>query len=104
MVANSGAAQPTFPAPNHPGLRKLYFKAIENGEQIRYADEERLVTWKQNEMGCVGVLFVITLAIITLGLALLFGLLALLDKSGTLTTYTVKKNGKIKKKVKGGAS
>lgn len=55
-------------------------------------------------MGCLGVLVVILLAIITVGLALLFGLLAMLDKSGTLTTYTVKKNGKIKKKVKGGAS
>ncbi len=89
-----------WPRPDHPELARLYDQALIDGKQIRFASNEKLVTWQEQHMGCAGFLFMLFLAVITLGLALLFGLAALGSKDGILTTYEVKPNGRIKTKTK----
>lgn len=89
-----------WPRPNHPKLAKYYDKALQSGLEIRYADDERLVTFKKQQRGCGWVLVLLLLTVFSLGLALLLGLVELGRESGTLTTYTVTKRGKIKIKKK----
>lgn len=54
-------------------------------------------------IGSLGTIIFWILVILSLGLALLCGVLAALGKSGTLITYRLKRNGKIKKRAKRGA-
>lgn len=89
-----------WPRPNNPKLAKYYDKALQDGLEIRYADDERLVTFKKQQRGCGWFLVLLALTVLSLGIALLLGLVELGRESGTLTTYTVTKRGKIKIKKK----
>lgn len=72
-------------APSNPKLAKLFHQHLQAGDQIRYVDDTTLVVWHQNQVGAFGCL--------TLILLILGGL----SPNGQLITYTVKRNGKIKK-------
>lgn len=89
-----------WPRPNHPKLARYYDKALQEGLEIRYADDERLVTFQKHQHGCGWVLILLALTVLSLGLALILGLVELGRESGILTTYTVTKRGKIKIKKK----
>ena len=87
----------------HPKLQTLRDKHARKGHHIRDFTDNQLVVWiPPASVGCLGMIIFWLLVIVSLGLALLFGILAFLDKSGTLVTYTVKRSGKVKKKVRRG--
>jgi len=91
-------------APQHPELNKLFHKHLDAGDHIRYADETKLIVWHDNSQpGCLGVLTLIFLAIITIGiwLIILF-MLGGLSNKGELITYTLNKRGKVKKSIQYG--
>lgn len=91
----------SYPRPNHPELAKHFDKALKSGAQIRFADDKKVIAWyAPQSIGCVGMVIFWILVVFTLGLALLFGILASLDKRGTLITWEVKRTGKVKKKVR----
>lgn len=87
---------PVFQRPTSPALGKAFDEALRKGWEVRYADESRVVAFERNRLGCLGLLLVIGLAVITLGIALLFGLLSLGDKSGIVHEYTLQPSGKVK--------
>ena len=86
--------------PQNPALARVFDKAIRSGHEIRHVDETQVVTFHKPPMGCLGFLFVLTLVIISLGLVLVLGILSLGRNSGVITTYTLKPNGKIKRREK----
>jgi hypothetical protein len=85
-----------FQRPAAPALAKVFDEALRRNQEIRYADETRVVTFERNRLGCLGLILVIALATITLGIALLFGVLSLGDKSGIIREHTLQPNGKVK--------
>lgn len=87
--------------PSDPKLASKLDKAVRQGAQIRYADDTKVVAWyPPKNIGCIGMIIFWTLVVITVGIALLFGILAMMDKRGTLITWELKRSGRIKKKVK----
>lgn len=87
---------PAFQRPSNPALAKVFDEALRKNQEIRYTDETRVVAFERNRLGCLGLLLIIGLAIITLGIALLFGVLSLGDKSGIVHEHTLQANGKVK--------
>lgn len=85
--------------PSNPKLAKLFDKHLQAGDEIRYADDNQLVVFKQNKWGCGGLLLLIVLGILTaLIVPIILLIMGALAPGGQVITYTVKKNGKIKTK------
>lgn len=93
---------PTTTRPAHPVLAQHYDRAIRRGAEVRHADDHVLTIWEQPKTSLLLILLFWTLVVISFGLALILGVLSALDTSGTLTTYTVKPNGRVAKRVKRG--
>jgi hypothetical protein len=85
--------------PTHPQLAKIFDKAIREGLEIRYADDTQLVVFRRNQWVCGGLILLIILGIVTAFIVpIILLILGALSPGGQLITYTVKPNGKIKKK------
>lgn len=85
-------------APSNPKLAKLFHQHLQAGDQIRYVDDTTLVVWHQNQVGAFGCLTLILLGLITAFIVpIILLILGGLSPNGQLITYTVKRNGKIKK-------
>lgn len=85
-----------FQRPSNAALARVFDDALRRNQEIRYADETRVVTFERNRLGCLGLILVIFLIVISLGIALLFGVLALGDKSGIIHEHTLQPNGKVR--------
>lgn len=92
----------TTTRPDHPVLAKHYDAAIRRGAEVRHADDYVLTIWEQPKTSLLLILLFWVLVVVSFGIALILGVLAALDTSGTLTTYTVKPNGRVAKRVKRG--
>lgn len=85
--------------PSNPKLAKIFDDAIRSGREVRYADEASVVVYQKNELGAGGCLMLILLGLITAFIVpLILLLLGALSPSGQVITYTLKPNGRIKKK------
>ncbi|MFC5337221.1 hypothetical protein [Leucobacter denitrificans] len=85
--------------PSHPKLARIFDDAMQRGFEVRYADEHQVVIYKRNRWGCGGILLLILLGIVTvLIVPIILLLLGVLAPGGQVITYTLKPNGKIKKK------
>lgn len=85
--------------PQNPQLAKVFDRALRDGLEIRFADNTQVVVYRRNRWGCGGILLLILLGIVTafiVPIILLF--LGMLAPGGRVITYTVKPNGKIRKK------
>lgn len=93
-----------FQRPQHPQLASIFDKAIRRGDEIRYVDEQTLVVFEETKIGfiggCLGTVILIGLIIISFGLVLLFAIAGVGKRSGSIVTYTVARNGKVKRSVK----
>lgn len=98
MMGPMTTPPPVFQRPTNPALAKVFDDALRKNQEIRYADDTRVVTFERNRLGCLGLILIIILATITLGIALLFGLLSLGDKGGIIREYTLQPNGKVKER------
>lgn len=88
-----------FQRPTNAKLARIYDDAIRSGREIRYADDTTVVVYEKNEMGAGGCLMLILLGIITAFIVpIILLILGALSPSGRVITYTLKPNGKVKKK------
>lgn len=85
--------------PTNPKLARVFDDALARGYEIRYADEDRVVIYRRNKWGCGGVILLIILGIVTaLIVPIILLILGVLAPGGQVITYTLKPNGKLKKK------
>lgn len=88
-----------YQRPQQPALAKIFDKAIQSGQEIRYADETQVVVYRQNKWGCGGLIFLIVVGLLTVFIVpLILLVLGALAPGGQITTYTLQPNGKVKKK------
>lgn len=94
MTTPSGAMRPS-----NPKLAKIFDQALQNGQEIRFADEQHVIVYSKNQWGCGGLIFLIVIGLLTAFIVpLVLLILGALSPGGQVTTYTLKPNGKIKKK------
>lgn len=87
--------------PLNPKLAKLFDEAINRGDEIRFADETRLVIYRSRGIGCGGWILLILLGIVTVFIVpLILLLLGAVPRKGQTVTYTLKPNGNLKKRVR----
>lgn len=85
--------------PANPRLAGAFDKLVQTGYEIRYADETQVVGWKKNQWGCGGLIFLILLGVLTVFIVpLILLILGAFSPGGHTITYTLKPNGKLKKK------
>ncbi|MFF2054123.1 hypothetical protein ACFVU2_21130 [Leifsonia sp. NPDC058194] len=88
-----------FTKPANPRLAKVFDEAIARGHQIRYADETQVAVFQRNELGCMGLILLIIIGLLTAFIVpIILLVIGALSPRGRVITYTVKPNGKIKKK------
>lgn len=94
MNATPGTVRPT-----NKKLAKIFDQALHNGLEIRYADETQVVTYRKNQWGCGGLILLFLIGVVTAFIVpLILLILGALSPGGQVTTYTLKPNGKLKKK------
>ena len=87
--------------PTHPKLAKLFDQAVNRGDEVRYADNTRLVIHRSHGIGCGGWILLILLGIVTAFIVpIILLLLGMVPRKGQATIYTVRPNGKIAKRVR----
>lgn len=93
-------ASPTgFTRPQNPQLARVFDRALRDGLEIRYADNTQVVVYRRNRWGCGGILLLILLGIVTAFIVpIILLLLGMLAPGGRVIMYTLKPNGKVKKK------
>jgi|SRR5690606_23914870 hypothetical protein len=85
--------------PTNPALAKVFDRALQDGLEIRYADDAQVVVYRRNSWGCGGLIFLLILGLLTVFIVpIILLILGALAPGGQVTTYTLKPNGKIKKK------
>lgn len=82
--------------PSNPALAAAFDKALRRGDEIRYVDSHRLVSFETSRTGLISLLVLVLLAIVSLGIVLFLYLAAGRNKHGIVHTYTVRPNGKLK--------
>lgn len=94
MTTPAGISRPT-----NPKLARVFDDAVQNGLEIRYVDEQQVVVYRQNKWGCGGLILLIVLGMLTLFIVpIILLVLGALAPGGQVITYTLKPNGKLKKK------
>ena len=87
--------------PTNKKLAKIFDDALSHGLEIRYSDDTQLVVFRKNEWGCGGLILLIILGLVTAFIVpIILLILGAFSPGGQIITYTVKPNGKIKKKTK----
>jgi len=87
--------------PSNPKLAKIFNDAIQNGLEVRFADDTQVVVYRKNQWGCGGIILLILLGILTAFIVpLILLILGALAPGGQVITYTLQPNGKIKKKMR----
>lgn len=88
----------SFQRPTDPRLARIFDQALRRGEEIRYADEQQVVVYRQNRWGFGGWMLLIVLGLLTAFIVpIILLILGALAPGGTITTYTLKR-GRIHKK------
>ncbi|UOE45456.1 hypothetical protein [Agromyces larvae] len=96
-----GEASNNVTRPSHPALAKVFDQAIQSGLEVRYADEQQVVVFRKNQWGCGGIIFLIILGLLTAFIVpLVLLILGAFAPGGQVITYTLKPNGKLKKKTR----
>lgn len=91
---------PTRSRPSNSKLAKIFDQALAKGHEIRYVDDQRLVVFEKNKLGCMGLIVLIILGLLTAFIVpVILLILGALSPSGRVLTYTVQPNGKIKRKI-----
>lgn len=91
--------------PSNPKLAKVFDQAIQNGLEVRYADDTRVVVFRKNQWGCGGLILLIILGILTVFIVpIILLILGALAPGGQVITYTLTSSGKIKKKARAARS
>lgn len=94
MTTPAGVSRPT-----NPKLAKIFDEAIRSGREVRFADETTVVVYQKNQWGAGGCLLLIILGIVTAFIVpIILLLLGALSPGGQVITYTLKPNGRVKKK------
>lgn len=89
-----------YTRPTQPALAKAFDAEIRKGSEIRYADDQQLVVWRQNRWGGGGCLLLIILGLLTAFIVpIILLILGALAPGGHIVTFTVKPNGKLKTKI-----
>lgn len=96
MTTSGGVARPS-----NPKLAKVFDQAIQNGLEVRYADDTQVVVFRKNQWGCGGLILLILLGIFTLFIVpIILLILGALAPGGQVITYTLTPSGKIKTKAR----
>lgn len=89
----------SFHRPSHPKLAKAFDEELRKGNEIRYADENQVVAYHKNTWGCGGLILLLILGIVTAFIVpIILLILGAFNPGGQTITYTLKPNGKVKKK------
>lgn len=87
--------------PSHPQLARLFDLAVQSGAEIRYVDETQLVVFRKNTLGCGGCLLLVLLGLATAFIVpIILLLLGTFSNGGQVTTYTLRPNGRVKKRTR----
>ena len=87
--------------PTHPGLAQAFDRELRAGHEIRYADDTQVVAYRKNQWGCLGIIFLIIIGLLTVFIVpIILFILGALSPGGQTITYTLKPNGKVKKKTR----
>ncbi|WP_157486884.1 hypothetical protein [Leucobacter salsicius] len=85
--------------PSNKNLAKIFDQSLQGGMEIRYADETQVVVYRKNQWGCGGLIFLIVIGLLTAFIVpLILLILGAFAPGGQVITYTLKPNGKVKKK------
>jgi hypothetical protein len=89
-----------YTRPTQPALAKAFDAELRKGREIRYADDQQLVVWRQNRWGGGCCLLLILLGLLTAFIVpIILLLLGALAPGGHIVTFTVKPNGKLNLKI-----
>jgi hypothetical protein len=88
-----------YARPNNKKLAKIFDDAIRDGLDVRYADDTKVVVYRQNRWGCGGIILLVILGIVTvLIVPIILLILGALSPGGQVITYTLTRTGRVKKK------